>query len=139
MSTVYVALVFLVAFSARSQASFGHGFHGFEAIPMEEHHHEPILAAPVPVVHAAPAVVEAAPEMAPPPPPPPVMPIEVHEHHHHPPAEVHNVVGSFHRESGHMSNTDMLLPFNRRRLAAKAKTARMRKTMHKKKHAHKKN
>ncbi|EYC43063.1 hypothetical protein Y032_0505g2668 [Ancylostoma ceylanicum] len=130
---------------------------------MEEHHHEPILAAPVPVVHAAPAVVEAAPVIAAPPPPPPVMPIEVHEHHHHAPAEVHNVVGSFHRgaqfrsslsfffaptlksttvppslsESGHMSDTDMLLPFKRRRLAAKA--ARMRKAMHKKKHAHKKN
>ncbi|EYC43061.1 hypothetical protein Y032_0505g2666 [Ancylostoma ceylanicum] len=137
MSTAYIVLAFLVAFTARSQASFEHGLHGFGAIPMEEHHHEPILAAPVPVVHAAPAVVEAAPVMAAPPPPPPVMPIEVHEHHHHPPAEVHNVVGSFHRESGHMSDTDMLLPFKHRRLAAKA--ARMRKTMHKKKHAHKKN
>ncbi|KAL6729789.1 hypothetical protein Aduo_000813 [Ancylostoma duodenale] len=139
MSTAYVVLAFLVVFSQRSQASFEHGLHGFEAIPVEEHHHEPLLAAPVPVVHAAPAVVEAAPVMAPPPPPAPVMPIEVHEHHHHLPAEVHNVVGSFHRESGHMSDTDMLLPFNRRRLAMKAKAARMRKTMHKKKHAHKKN
>ncbi|EYC25716.1 hypothetical protein Y032_0011g1349 [Ancylostoma ceylanicum] len=124
MSSLYVVLAVLVVFTQRLHASYEH-MHGFEEYPIAEHvpvvaAHAPVIAAPV--AAAAPVVAAAA----------PLYPYGLHDHYHSP-AQVRNLVGSYHRETGHMSDTDMLIPFKARRRAA-LRAARMRKNLHKKKH-----
>ncbi|EYC04461.1 hypothetical protein Y032_0087g2021 [Ancylostoma ceylanicum] len=125
MHSFYIFFAVIVAFFQRSLASFGH-MHAIEAIPVAEHvpviAAAPLVAAPVPVVVAQPAPVVAA---------APVIPVIQEREHHHPKAEVHNRVSSYHKETGHMSDTSMLIPAKARRLAAK-KAARMHKKAHKK-------
>ncbi|EYC03006.1 hypothetical protein Y032_0096g2896 [Ancylostoma ceylanicum] len=97
---------------------------------------QPVMAAPVvhahvvpaaPVVHAqvmpAPVVqpVVAAPPpviAAPAPVPVPVPVPYVHEHHHHAPVEIHNRVGAYHKEAGHLSKTSMFTPFKAKKVTA---------------------
>ncbi|EYC13923.1 hypothetical protein Y032_0042g602 [Ancylostoma ceylanicum] len=38
-------------------------------------------------------------------------PFSLHSHYHHPRAALRNVAKSFHREDGHLSETDMISPF----------------------------
>ncbi|RCN53186.1 hypothetical protein ANCCAN_00740, partial [Ancylostoma caninum] len=95
----------------------------FPAIPVAE---------PVPVIAAAPIVAASVPVVvAPPAPVVAAAPVIVQEPEHlQPKAEIHNRVSSFHKETGHLSDTSMLLPAKARRLSAKK--ARTHKKAHKK-------
>ncbi|EYC00396.1 hypothetical protein Y032_0116g602 [Ancylostoma ceylanicum] len=79
-----------------------------------------VVPAPAPVVHPAPVVVPApAPVIAPAPivhqapvvvsaPAPVPVPVPVEVHHHHPRTEIRNVATSYHKVSGHRSDTVMV-------------------------------